>query len=93
MLEKEIADLTKRIEDLTVKYDRLYEDRLDGLVSDKKFREMAERCEAEQSKAEARLAEVKESIENADQMVQGVEDFIRAAEYYEEIDELEQILD
>ena len=90
LLEKEIADLTKRIEDLTVKYDRLYEDRLDGLVSDKKFREMAERCEAEQSKAEARLAEVKESLENADQMVQGVEDFIRAAEYYEEIDELDK---
>ena len=51
---------------------------------------MAERCEAEQSKAEARLAEVKESLENADQMVQGVEDFIRAAEYYEEIDELDK---
>ena len=90
MMEKEIADLTKRIEDLSVKYDRLYDDRLDGLLSEKKFREMSERCEVEQSKAEVRLAEAKEALENADQTVQSVEDFIGTAESYEEIEELDK---
>ena len=90
MMEKEIADLTKRIETLSAKYDKLYDDRLDGLLSEKKFREMAERCETEQSRAEARLTEVKEALENADQTMQGVEDFIRAAEYYEKVEELDK---
>ncbi|MBR4204509.1 MAG: recombinase family protein [Clostridia bacterium] len=90
LMDKEIADLTKRVEELSVKYDRLYEDHLDGLLSEKKFREMAERCEAEQSKAEERLAEMKAALDNTDQTEQEVEDFIMVAEHFEEIEELDK---
>ena len=90
LLEQEIADLTKKIEDLSNKYDHLYDDHLDGLLSDKKFREMSERCEAEQSRAEARLAELKEELGNVENSFQGVEEFINVAEQYEDLEELDK---
>ena len=90
LMEQEISDLTRRIEDLSVKYDHLYDDRLDGLLSEKKFREMAERCEAEQSRAEVRLAEVKEALDGVDETMQSVEEFIKAAGQYEELEELDK---
>ena len=92
LLEKEIAELTKKVEDLSIKYDRLYDDRLAGLLSEKKFREMAQRCEAEQTKTEERLNEVKESLENDEMSLQHVEDFIHIAEQYMDVTELDKEL-
>ena len=90
LMEHEIADLKRKIEDLSIKYDHLYDDRLAGLLSEKKFKEMSARVEAEQCKAEERLAEVQEALGNADQTVQSVEDFIEAAEKYEDVNELDK---
>ena len=90
LMEREIADLTKRIEELSIKYDRLYDDRLDGLLSDKKFREMSERVETEQCKAEEHLAELKETLANTEESERNIEDFISAAEQYQDVTELDK---
>ena len=88
--EREIADLSKRIGELSAKYDRLYDDRLDGILSDRKFKEMAERVEAEQNRAEERLAELKETLANTADTRQNLEDFLEIAERYQDVMELDK---
>jgi len=90
LMEREIADLSKRIGELSAKYDRLYDDRLDGLLSDRKFKEMAERVEAEQNRAEERLAELKETLANTADTRQNLEDFLEIAERYQDVTELDK---
>jgi Site-specific recombinases, DNA invertase Pin homologs len=90
LMEREIADLTKRISELSAKYDRLYDDRLDGLLSDRKFKEMAERVEAEQNRAEERLGELKETLANTTDTRQNLEDFLEIAERYQDVTELDK---
>jgi len=58
-IEREIEALEKRITELEAKFDRLYDDRLDGLLSDKKFKELSSNCEAEQDTLTERLTEMK----------------------------------
>ncbi len=88
--EREIADLVRRIEELSAKYDRLYDDRLDGLLSDRKFKELAERCEAEQTKAEERLSLLKKSIISEGEPEQELKQFVEIAEQYDEITQLDK---
>ena len=90
LMEREIADLTKRISELSAKYDRLYDDRLDGILSDRKFKEMAERVEAEQNRSEERLAELKETLANTVDTRQNLEDFLEIAERYQDVTELDK---
>lgn len=92
LMEREISDLKKRIEDLTIKFDRLYEDRLDGFLSDKKFREMAERCETEQNDAEERHNTLLKTYSESESCVENVEKFIQAAEKYENVTALDKEL-
>ncbi|MBQ3707561.1 MAG: DUF4368 domain-containing protein, partial [Clostridia bacterium] len=88
--EREIADLVRRIEELSLKYDRLYDDRLAGLLSDRKFKELAERCEAEQTKAEERLSVLRKSISSEGEPEQELKQFVEIAEQYDEITELDK---
>ena len=90
MIDQEIAELTQRIETLSLKFDRLYDDRLEGLISDKKFREMAEKVESDQRQAEERIAELRKSSEKSEDALQNVEEFIRVAEQYEDVTELDK---
>lgn len=88
--EREIVDLVRRIEELSLKYDRLYDDRLAGLLSDRKFKELAERCEAEQTKAEERLSVLRKSISSEGEPEQELKQFVEIAEQYDEITELDK---
>ena len=58
-IEREIEALEMRIAGLESKFDRLYVDRLDGILSDKQFKERSVKCEAEQESVSARLTESK----------------------------------
>ncbi len=91
-IEQEIRQLESRIKELETKFDRLYDDRLDGLLSDKKFKELSAKCEADQDAATERLARLREKrMEQADAR-QGVEQFIRIADQYDEVTELDKEL-
>ena len=92
LMEKEISDLEKRIEDLRVKYDRMYDDRLNGLLSDKKFREMAEKCEADQNEAEEQLKNMLNSLSRSENHAEDIERFIQTAEKYDTVNVLDKEL-
>ncbi|MBP3293197.1 MAG: recombinase family protein, partial [Clostridia bacterium] len=91
-IEREIEALEKRIAELETKFDRLYDDRLDGILSDKKFKELSAKCEAEQESASARLAELKSQAADRTDSVQGITQFMKTAEQYDEVTELDKEL-
>ena len=91
-IEREIEVLEKRIAELEAKFDRLYDDRLDGILSDKKFKELSAKCEAEQESASARLAELKSQVADRTDSVEGIAQFMKTAEQYDEVTELDKEL-
>ncbi len=91
-MQREAKDLETRIQTLERKYDMMYEDRLNGIITDTKFREMAAKCEEEQRAAEARLQELRQSIEAIGSHEDAVHDFIEAAEQYTTVTELDREL-
>jgi len=91
-MQREARDLEERVQTLERKYDMMYEDRLSGIISDTKFRDMAAKCEEEQRAAEARLQELRQSIEAIGTQDTAVREFIDAAEKYITITELDREL-
>ena len=91
-MQREAKDLETRIQTLERKYDMMYEDRLNGIISDTKFREMATKCEEEQRAAEARLQELRQSIGAIGMHEVAVREFIETAEQYTTVTELDREL-
>ena len=91
-MQREAKDLEARIQTLERKYDMMYEDRLNGIISDTKFREMATKCEEEQRAAEARLQELRQSIGAIGTHEAAVREFIETAEQYTTVTELDREL-
>lgn len=88
-IEQEIRLLETRITELSSKFDRLYDDRLEGILSDRKFKELSAKCEAEQDEAETQLAELRIKLTQQDETIQDVQNFINLADTYREITELD----
>jgi len=59
-IEKEIERLEKTINDLDKKYDRMYSDRLNDIISVEKFKEFAKKIASDKEKAQAALNELKD---------------------------------
>jgi len=82
-IEKEIETLTFRITELKKRFEQLYEDRLSGILSDQKFKELSEKCESEQTTAEIRLGVLQQQLDTQDVTDREVEGFIRLAKQYQ----------
>ena len=89
-LEREARELKKRVDDLEARFDRMYEDRLNGLLSDRKFKELADKTEAEQEAARARLTEVMSILEGNDDSRERIEDFAERVLRYTDITALDR---
>ena len=89
-LEREARELKKRVDDLEARFDRMYEDRLNGLLSDRKFKELADKTETEQEAARTRLAEVMELLDGNDDSRERIEQFAERILQYTEIDRLDR---
>ena len=89
-LEREARELKKRVDDLEARFDRMYEDRLNGLLSDRKFKELADKTEAEQEAARARLAEVMSMLDGNDDSRERIEDFAERVLRYTDITALDR---
>ena len=87
--EQEIRHLEGKIADLEKKFDRLYDDRLEGILSERKFRELSAKCEAEQDIAAAQLAELKTKLAEQEGQERDIHRFVRLAEEYGEVAELD----
>ncbi len=89
---EEISALEIRIKALDNKFDRLYEDRLDGVISDKRFKEMSSKCEDEQQKLSIRLEELKEHLNQQTEIKFNVSNFVETIKQYTDVKALDKEL-
>lgn len=88
-IENEIAELEAKIVELDRKFEKLYDDRFNGILSDRKFQELSARCEAEQDEARERRAVLVKKRNSSQATEYGTEQFIAIAESYENLTELD----
>ena len=88
-IENEIAELEAKIVELDRKFEKLYDDRFNGILSDRKFQELSTRCEAEQDEARERRAVLVKKRNSSQVTEYGTEQFIAIAESYENLTELD----
>ena len=87
-LHAEIVTIESRLKELEAKFERLYDDRLEGLISDNKFKELAMKCEAEQDSLKARLEELTAQISEQEESEVNVARFIETVQHYTDVTEL-----
>ena len=90
IITKEAEDLEKRLGELSKKFDMLYNDRLDGLISDKKFKEMSARWESEQEQLSERLEQIEEELRTENEKTFNLDRFTELICQYEHIDTLDK---
>lgn len=92
LAKKEKEAIEARLKELEIKFDRLYDDRLEGFISDKKFKEMAVKCENEQEQLNARLTELKEQLSQQTEVEVNVSRFVETIRQYTNVDALDREL-
>ena len=70
----------------------MYEDRLSGLISNQKFKELSGKCEAEQTSLSERLEILQRQIESQGIGASEIEGFVRLAELHESPTKLDREL-
>lgn len=85
---KELEQAQSRIVKLDTIVQRLYEDNIDGKISDERFSRMSATYEAEQQQLESRVAELKAFIDQARKQHLNVDSFLAMVRKYTEIPEL-----
>lgn len=91
-IQREIEALENRIKELDARFDKLYEDKLDGLLSDRKFKEYSSKCESEQDLLNEQLLELRERMSSQRNADNNVERFIETISEYETITVLDKEL-
>ena len=89
-IHREIQAIKLRIKELDAKFERLYDDRLDGLLSDKRFRELSSKCETEQEKLTERLSELNEKVKCQTEKEVNAEQFAGLISQYDTVDKLDK---
>lgn len=86
--QKELAQAEDRIRKLDTIIQRLYEDNVEGKISDERFSRMAASYEAEQKALESRMSELRQYIDSAKESQLNVNSFLGMVRKYTEITEL-----
>ncbi|MBQ5814188.1 MAG: DUF4368 domain-containing protein, partial [Clostridia bacterium] len=86
--KRELAQATQRIRKLDEIIQRLYEDNLEGKISDERFAKMTASYEAEQHTLEQRVAELRTAIAAEKETALNADHFITLVRKYTEIPEL-----
>ncbi len=85
---RELAKCEKRITELDVLFQRIYEDNVSGKLSDERFATMSASYEAEQKMLKELLTQLKLDIEMQDDKTANVSAFVEKVKRYTEIKEL-----
>ena len=85
---RELEQSKARISKLDTIVQRLYEDNIDGKISDERFNRMSATYEAEQKQLEARVAELQDFIDKAKEQRLNTDSFLAMVRRYTEITEL-----
>ena len=86
--ETELQKAAARKEQVTLLYEKLYEDNASGKVTDEWFMQLSQRYEAEQMDLKAKIAEMKEKLHSMDAMQKNKDHFIAAVRSFMEMDHL-----
>ncbi len=88
-IEDEVKELEAKIVHLDRKFDQLYDDRFNGILSDRKFQELSVKCEAEQDEARERRAMLIKRLDQSQVGICGTEHFIAMAQNFEMLTQLD----
>lgn len=89
---KQTETIKNRIAELEQRYNRLYEDRLNGVISVGKFKELADKCEAEQETLRSQVADIQKQSEQQMNTIHNVSRFVEVIKRYSEIEVLDKEL-
>jgi len=87
--ETEKEAIQKRLSELDRRFDVLYEDRLDGTITETKFRDMIKRWETEQQELQARLDVLQKQLAEVRDAAEGTLRFADLLDQYTQIDVLD----
>lgn len=85
---KQIAQAQRRITELSKLFRRMYEDNVNGKLSDIRFEELSTDYEAEQADLENKLEQWQAELDEQEQHTEDVERFIRKCRQYTDLTEL-----
>lgn len=87
--KKELEDYKNRIEKLDSIVPNLYEDNLEGKISDQRFEKMAKAYDEEENLLQKRISELAETITKSQEEELNVESFLKFVRKYTDIKELD----
>lgn len=89
-LQKEIQDSEKRIKELDERFYKLYDDRLNGVISESRFKEMSQRIEQEQSDLTEKTELLRERIGQSEETAINTELFVQEVKQFFDMTELDK---
>jgi len=85
---KNLIKAEKRLAELDRLFVRLYEDNVNAKISDERFAVMSKGYEDKQSRLKVEVQELQQEIEAQERQIEGLDQFIRTANKYAELDGL-----
>ncbi len=82
VLKKQLARNEKRIADLKRLFMKIYEDNVNGKLSDDRFDMMSQSYDAEQKQLEEEVLSIQQEIEVQEQQIENIEKFVQKAHKY-----------
>ena len=86
--EKELRKAKNRIAELDRLFSSLYEDKVSGNISERNFKQLSAKYEAEQITLESQIGELEEKIRNSKAATENVDTFVNLIKDYSLITEL-----
>lgn len=86
--KKKLMEMQKRIKELDAIFQRIYEDNINGKLSDERFMKMSKGYEAEQHTLQAQTDQLQEELQQEEQKSVDVKRFITVVKKYTDLTEL-----
>lgn len=88
--EREKKSAEKHIKELDDRFYRLYEDKLNGILSEERFVELSRRCKAELEDEKAKLERIKSITVSTNEVEKNIESYIALIKEFKDISELDK---
>ncbi len=87
---RDAKTIEKRIKELDDRFYQLYEDKLNGVLSEDRFIELSKRCEAEQNELKIKLESIKSISVASAEAEKNIENYIALIKEFKDITELDK---
>ena len=86
--QTEVNTIQSRLSDMDKRFDLLYEDRLNGTISETKFREITKRWEVEQEELHTKMESLQKQLSDVRNAEEGTRQFADLLDQYTQVEEL-----